>query len=149
MILQELTFSIASGRCLMNKKDHYLYWLDIAEYDLVTADSMYTSGRYLYVVFMCQQALEKLAKGLYAFYIDESVPRVHNISFILGKVTETINVITEEETLALFDKLAAYYVQGRYPSFKEKISQTIDENEAKDILRASKEAFQWIISLKK
>ena len=47
----------------MNKQDKYSYWLDAAEYDIVTAESMLNSGRYLYVVFMCQQALEKLAKG--------------------------------------------------------------------------------------
>jgi HEPN domain-containing protein len=28
-----------------------------------------TGGRWLYVVFMCQQAIEKLCKGLYLLYI--------------------------------------------------------------------------------
>jgi HEPN domain-containing protein len=72
----------------MNKDDLYSYWLDIAEYDLETAESMYTTRRYLYVAFMCQQALEKITKGLYTYYVDENVPRVHNISFILGKVAK-------------------------------------------------------------
>ena len=68
----------------MNKQEKYLYWLDAAEYDIATADSMLNSGRYLYVVFMCQQALEKLAKGLYAYFVNGEVPRVHNIGYILS-----------------------------------------------------------------
>ena len=47
----------------MNNEEKYKYWLDIAEYDLETARAMYISGRYLYVAFMCQQAVEKNSKG--------------------------------------------------------------------------------------
>jgi hypothetical protein len=54
----------------MNKDDKYLHWEDIASYDLETAESMLKSGRYLYVVFMCQQSIEKLAKGLHVWITD-------------------------------------------------------------------------------
>jgi HEPN domain-containing protein len=47
-------------------QEKYDYWLDIAKYDLDTADAMLDSKRWLYVVFMCQQAVEKLTKGLYS-----------------------------------------------------------------------------------
>jgi|LSQX01.1.fsa_nt_gb HEPN domain-containing protein len=137
------------GCGVMNNHDKYLYWLDVAEYDLNTADSMLESGRYVYVVFMCQQGLEKLAKGLYNFYIDDNVPRVHNISFVLNKIIDVLDIEVEEDTYKLFDKLAAYYLQGRYPSFKEKISQLVEETEAMNILKQSKEVFQWMQSLKK
>lgn len=132
----------------MNKEEKYLYWFDVAEYDMVTAESMFISGRYLYVVFMCQQALEKLAKGLYCYYIDDNVPRVHNISFILNKVIDRLDAEIDERTYELFDRLSAYYLQGMYPSYKEKISQIVDKEEAKYTLKASKEVFQWMVSLK-
>jgi HEPN domain-containing protein len=69
----------------MDQQQKFAYWLDVAEYDLKTADAMYNSGRYLYVAFMCQQSLEKLAKGLYNFYIDDHVPRVHTLASYLKK----------------------------------------------------------------
>jgi hypothetical protein len=59
------------GGTLLNPNEKYAYWEDIAEYDLKTAEAMYQSGRYLYVVFMCQQAIEKLVKGLYVFKLNE------------------------------------------------------------------------------
>ncbi len=115
--------------------------MDIAEYDLKTAEAMLTSGRFVYVVFICQQSLEKLAKGLYNYYIDDNVPRVHNISFIINRLVEKLNIEVEEQCYYLFDKLAAYYLQGRYPSFKEKISELVSGDEARKIFEKTKEVW--------
>jgi len=60
-------------------QEKYEYWFDIAIYDFDTAEAVLRSGRWLYVVFMCQQAVEKLVKGLYILYVDDNVPRTHNI----------------------------------------------------------------------
>ncbi len=49
----------------MTPEEKVEHWLNIAEYDLEPAMAMQNSGRYLYTVFMCQQALEKLLKALY------------------------------------------------------------------------------------
>jgi len=133
----------------MNKEEKYSYWLDIAEYDIASAEAMLNSGRYAYVAFMCQQGLEKLAKGLYNYYLDDNVPRVHNISFITNKFLEIVDVTEDDSRFQLFDKLAAYYLKGRYPSFKEKMSQLINKEQAIKLLNESKEAFTWLKSLKK
>jgi len=52
---------------MMTRAEKVDYWVDIARYDLQTAAAMFKSRRYLYTVFMCEQALEKLLKGLYIF----------------------------------------------------------------------------------
>lgn len=39
------------------------YWIDMAGYDLDTARAMLQTGRYLYVGFMCYQAVEKSLKA--------------------------------------------------------------------------------------
>jgi hypothetical protein len=39
-------------------------WLAQVEYDLTTAEHMLQGGRYLYVIFMCHLALEKVLKAL-------------------------------------------------------------------------------------
>ena len=43
----------------MSNEEKYEYWLKHAQYDLDTAIGMCQIGRWLYVVFMCQQAIEK------------------------------------------------------------------------------------------
>lgn len=44
-------------------KDVVKKWIQRADYDLKTASAMFDTGRYLYVVFMIQQALEKIIKA--------------------------------------------------------------------------------------
>lgn len=39
------------------------YWADLSSYDLDTAKSMLESKKYLYVGFMCHQAVEKILKA--------------------------------------------------------------------------------------
>ncbi len=39
--------------------DKTAYWLDIADYDLDTAEAMHQTGRWLYVAFMCHQVIKK------------------------------------------------------------------------------------------
>lgn len=137
----------------MDNEEKYLYWQDIAKYDLETAEAMLSSGRYLYVVFMCQQSIEKLVKGLYVLYKDEEPPRIHNIWNVFNRVfdvstfQEAEKIIAEKHFL-LFDELLAYYISERYPSYKGKLSQSITKEKATEILIKTKEVFSWLKSLK-
>lgn len=141
----------------MDNKEKYEYWLDITEYDLETAIANYKSGRYLYVVFMCQQAIEKMVKGLYILYTDEEPARTHNIARIFNKifnqvknrkiVTDTNFDILKEEYMEFFAELLYYYISERYPTYKQKLSTSISKKRAKKVLDKSKEVFVWLKSL--
>lgn len=54
-------------------------WAEQARYDLETASAMLSSGRYLYVVFCGQQAVEKALKALIVERTGEMPPRLHNL----------------------------------------------------------------------
>jgi len=41
----------------MNKSEKIKYWVEIAEYDLKTTKIMLHTNRFLYVGFMCHQAI--------------------------------------------------------------------------------------------
>ena len=58
------------------------YWLDIADYDIQTARSLHSSGRYLYAVFMCQQATEKMLKANYMGKFSKEAPFSHNLVYL-------------------------------------------------------------------
>ena len=68
--------------------DKFQYWLSYANNDMDSAEFMLKSGRWFYTIFMCQQAIEKLTKGLYLLYIDDNVPRLHDINGILERFRE-------------------------------------------------------------
>ncbi|HUT04483.1 MAG TPA: HEPN domain-containing protein [bacterium] len=44
-----------------------------------TARAMPKSGRLLYVLFCCQQAVEKMLKGIIAKWTEAFPPRLHNL----------------------------------------------------------------------
>lgn len=58
------------------------YWFSIAVYDLETAKAMLETKKYLYVGFMCHQAIEKGLKGLYASIFNKTPPYTHNLTFL-------------------------------------------------------------------
>ncbi|WP_052037741.1 HEPN domain-containing protein [Clostridium drakei] len=141
----------------MNNREKYEYWLDIAEYDLETARANYGSNRYLYVVFMCQQAVEKIVKGLHVLYIGEEADRTHNIARVFNKIfnkEENSKIIIDKEFdnkakeyMDFFGELLYYYIAERYPSYKEKLSTVISKDKAKSVLDKSEEVFVWLKSL--
>jgi HEPN domain-containing protein len=100
--------------------EKYEYWLDTARYDLDTADAMFASGRWFYVAFMCQQAVEKLVKGLYVIFVDDNVPRVHAMRQVLRAFEDKLPVPVSAETYRLFDELTTSYLNGRYAEYKSR-----------------------------
>jgi HEPN domain-containing protein len=129
-------------------KDKFEYWLDIAQYDLETAEAMFTTGRWLYVVFMCQQAIEKLCKGLYLVFLDDDVPKTHDINSLITKFEDKLPVAIENSKRMLFAKLSALYLNNRYPEYKSRLGKSLDKDETLSILNDTREAFAWLLTLK-
>jgi HEPN domain-containing protein len=103
---------------------------------------MFTSGRYLYVVFMSQQAIEKIIKALYIHMLDEEPPKSHNLAFIFNK----IGIGTSTERLEFFNTLSAHYINNRYPEYKQKLSALLDKDTAEEYLQKTEEIYRWLKS---
>jgi HEPN domain-containing protein len=132
----------------MDAQEKYEYWLDIAMYDLETAETMLQGERWLYVVFMCQQAIEKLVKGLYVLYVDDNVPKTHNIRVLVEKIERLLPEVVTDEHYDLFEDLTIHYLNGRYADYKSKLSERLNGQIAVDFLSRTKEAFAWLLTLK-
>lgn len=79
------------------------YWIELAEYDLKTAKVMLNSKRFLYVGFMCHQAIEKALKGYYAGMKEDTPPYTHNLTMIAKK--SGIYDFMAEEQMDILDTL--------------------------------------------
>ena len=60
-------------------KNRVKYWLDMANYDLVSAKAMLETRRFLYVGFMCHQVAEKCLKAYYCHRRKTEPPYTHNL----------------------------------------------------------------------
>lgn len=126
----------------MEIKEKINFWLENAEYDLQTAEVMHNSARYAYTAFMCQQAIEKIIKAIYLQEKKSEAARSHNLSYLIG----LLNISADQVPLDLLGELSAYYLEGRYPTYKEKISQLINKNKSGELLSQTKECFKWLKS---
>ncbi|MCG3121588.1 MAG: hypothetical protein ALAOOOJD_04743 [bacterium] len=102
---------------------------------------MYKTGRYLYVVFMCQQAIEKTLKAILAFQNKEIKP-IHNLS----KLAEIANILQEfdQDTHVFIDKLSHYYLNARYKETIDMLSQAIGKTEVKEYLIKTEKVIIWL-----
>jgi HEPN domain-containing protein len=120
-------------------------WTEQARYDLDTARAMFDSGRYLYVLFCCQQAVEKALKAIIVRRTDDFPPRLHN----LLRLAEIAGIKMESDREDFFGELSGYYIQTRYPEEIESLAQTLDREIAQDALDKTGEVIEWLFSMLK
>jgi HEPN domain-containing protein len=116
-------------------------WLDRVVYDMDTAKAMLQTGRFIYVVFMCQQALEKCFKALLAHQDIEIVP-IHNLRR-LAELAEVVHEL-DEAMLMKLDFLSRYYINARYKEDLNQLSKGITESVSRDFIQFSEEIVTWL-----
>ncbi len=118
------------------------YWVDIADYDLKTAEAMLETGRFLYVCFMCHQVIEKILKGYFVFVKNEQPPYIHTLDR-LAKMTGLIDEFSENQK-EFIRRLQPLNIEMRYPVYKEKLLKFLTKEKCEDIITETKELLKWI-----
>ena len=119
------------------------HWAEQARYDLETAKSMLETGRMLYVLFCCQQAVEKMLKAIIAKRTGQLPPRLHN----LIRLTEFISLDVEKDKADFLRELSTWYVQSRYPEEISDIAEQISYEKAHEIFKKTEVIIQWLSSM--
>ena len=60
-------------------------WLKQSDYDLASAEAMFSAGRNIYAVFMAHLAIEKALKAIYHKKFCEMPPKTHSLMHLLNK----------------------------------------------------------------
>ena len=120
-------------------------WIAQAQYDLDTPLAMLESKRHLYVIFCCQQAIEKAIKAVILQKTQKFPPRLHN----LLRLAEIAEIEIEEDTRTFPGELSAYYIQTRYPDEYEQIGKEIRDESARKVFQKTKETVEWLTSIMK
>ena len=117
------------------------HWVERAKYDLETAKAMLDTARYLYVAYMCQQAVEKLLKGIMAYQGKENMP-VHNLIRLseLAEIKDNLN----SQQFKFLAELTPYCIEARYGDYKESLSEIINKKKAKEVYQKTQEIFRWL-----
>jgi HEPN domain-containing protein len=125
----------------MNDHPALQIWLDRVSYDLDTAKAMLQTGRLIYVVFMCQQSLEKGIKALLVFQGKEIIP-IHNLRRLAEKASITQEL--DDSTLIKLDFLSNYYINARYKEDLRQLSKGISDKVAGDFVDFAEGLIKWL-----
>ncbi len=118
------------------------YWIDLSDYDLETAEAMLQTKRYLYVGFMCHQAIEKAFKANYTSWKSETAPYSHSLSY-LAKQGGFYEMLSEEQQ-EFIDQVEPLNIEARYPSHKKRLLQSLTDSKCRELISRTKEIQQWI-----
>jgi len=86
-------------------------WLDSARYDLETAGHLFRAGSYIYTVFMCHLALEKVLKAKVEEITGEEPPKTHDLEYLMMLA----GLSPDEDTRDFISGLSNVSVVTRYP----------------------------------
>ena len=138
----------------MNKLEKCGYWLMLSDYDIGTIDALIKGERWVYVAYLCQQAVERQLKGMYVYYLETEPPKTHNANFLFSKVT-ACEAFRAGAHAAAFDERknecedflmdVMFYYMSDYPfSYKNISARFVDSALAISLYEKTKEMVAWL-----
>ncbi len=130
----------------MKINEHIRYWLNSADHDLDTAESLFSAGKFDWCLFLGHLVLEK---GLKAFYVKDNQnrmpPKTHNLVKLAEKTTIPLN----DELKLFLDEVNDFNLEVRYPEYRQEFYKSCTKEFAEEYFDKIKEQYKWIKSLLK
>ena len=115
-------------------------WLSGSEYDLTTAEHLFNTGRYLYVVFMCHLSIEKSIKAIVYEETEKLPPKSHDLIYLAN----IAKILFPENLLDFIGKVNSASIVTRYPEDLSKVISAYPKDVAKEYYDKTKEAMNWL-----
>ena len=111
----------------------------MVDYDLATANQMLKTGRYVYVIFMCHLAIEKLLKaGVY--HVSKQIPpKTHDLIFLIG----LLKINLPKDLLDFVGVINNAAIVTRYPDDLSRLVASYPKVIAKEYLTNAKRVILW------
>lgn len=127
----------------MTQDEHIKYWIDSADHDLDTSNTLFGVGKYDWSLFIGHLVLEKLLKAIYVQNNDNKMPpKFHN----LVRLAEISNIEIDEDKKLVLDKINDFNVEVRYPEYKNEFYKSCTKEFAEENINKIKELYKWLKS---
>lgn len=115
-------------------------WTQSADYDLKTASTLFQSGKYIYVVFLCHLSIEKTLKALVCKKHRQMPPYTHN----LNRLIELAGITLEEKQQEFINRISLQSVPSRYPEDFAQLAKHLNKHKAQEILKNTGRVVRWL-----
>jgi len=140
----------------VQKSEKYGYWLMLADYDMDTIQVLIDGERWVYVTYLCQQAVERQLKGMYVYYTGKEAPKTHNVSFLFKKIMATPDFsaqadlprfISGQDDCEDFLIDVMFYYMSDYPfSYKNIMARFVEKEVALELYGRTVKILEWLRS---
>ena len=116
------------------------YWLEGAEYDLQTTESLFRAKRYPYALFFGHLSIEKLLKALVVKHKREHSPYTHSLSILASILSFEV----PQDIRTKLDIFMEYHFEARYPEEQKEFYKKCTKRYTEEGLKEIKEVFEWL-----
>ena len=127
----------------MAKEDMATKWLEQVDEDILTAEALFDSGRWLYIGFLCHQAVEKVIKAYWLAMRDDEPIYLHNHFRLLEGCG--LKAELSDEQRRFIEIMSPMYIAGRYPEYKNQVARMLNEKGSAYLIEQTKLFRQWIL----
>lgn len=115
-------------------------WIATSHYDLKTAEAMLKSRRYIYVVFMCHLAIEKMIKAVISTEVKGLPPKSHSLLYLSQKAS----ILFPDDIQDFIDKIDNISIVTRYPEDLKQMSKDFNVKRVKEVYTLTRKALIWL-----
>ena len=126
----------------MAREDIVQKWLEQVDEDINAAECLFQGGHWLYVAFLCHQAIEKSLKAYYIATHDDDQPYTHSHLRLLDVCGLTGGLSAEH--LRFIDFMVPMYIKARYPEQKVAAARSLSKDTCNYIIETTKQLTKWI-----
>ncbi len=127
----------------MANKDIALKWLEQVDEDISAAECLLQGGHWLYVAFLCHQAIEKTIKAYWLSSREDDPPYIHDHYKLLERCGLASKLNADQERF--LELMSPMYIAARYPEHKRRVAQMLNDNGCRHIIEETKKIRQWIL----
>ena len=122
--------------------DKVKYWSELSDYDLDTAEAMFSTGRWLYVGYMCHLVIEKIFKAYWSSKKEEPAPYTHNLINLAQSCG--LAQMLDDNQRAFVNLMMPLNIEARYPSYKQAVGDSLSQERCREIIDKTGELQKWV-----
>jgi len=115
-------------------------WIKSSEYDIKTAEAMFKSKRFVYVIFMCHLSTEKALKAIVAERTKKVPPKTHDLFYLVKLSAIDIPDIHK----LIIAHLNEASIPTRYPEDISRLTRQYNKQVAQRYLKETKALLRWL-----
>lgn len=125
----------------MTRDELVTHWRESAEDNYHSMLNMFSSGEYVWSLFVGHLCIEKLLKACYVQTVDTTVPRIHD----LYKLANRCGLEMTEEQKDALQYVNLFNIEARYEEYKREFHRKCTKSFAAKSIATIEELRAWLL----